>query len=91
MIHKATVKTVNAGRSSVSVEWFEGGAIKGKEVSGGYQPEPGEGSWVAPRTDGGRLWGGGCELGGRPGEPGLRLACPGAGSASAPLGDLGDG
>ncbi|XP_064311312.1 kinesin-like protein KIF2C [Phalacrocorax carbo] len=32
LIHKATVKTVNVGRCSVSVEWFEGGAIKGKEI-----------------------------------------------------------
>ncbi|KAM7106662.1 kinesin-like protein KIF2C [Ciconia maguari] len=32
LIHKATVKTVNVGRSSVSVEWFEGGAVKGKEI-----------------------------------------------------------
>lgn len=84
----------------MSVEWFEGGAIKGKEVSGGCLPpfpqaavarawgRGGVGGGVAPRTEGGRLWGGGCELGGRPGEPGLRPACPGAASASAPLGDL---
>ncbi|KFQ77614.1 Kinesin-like KIF2C, partial [Phaethon lepturus] len=32
LIHKATVKTVNVERSSVSVEWSEGGAIKGKEI-----------------------------------------------------------
>lgn len=35
LIHKATVKTVNADRSSVSVEWCEGGTVKGKEVSDG--------------------------------------------------------
>ncbi|XP_037260145.1 kinesin-like protein KIF2C isoform X1 [Falco biarmicus] len=32
LIHKATVKTVSVERSSVSVEWVEGGAIKGKEI-----------------------------------------------------------
>ncbi|XP_049664596.1 kinesin-like protein KIF2C isoform X1 [Accipiter gentilis] len=32
LIHKATVKTVNADRSSVSVEWCEGGTVKGKEI-----------------------------------------------------------
>ncbi|XP_027658464.2 kinesin-like protein KIF2C isoform X1 [Falco cherrug] len=32
LIHKATVKTVSVERSSVSVEWAEGGAIKGKEI-----------------------------------------------------------
>ncbi|GAB0193086.1 kinesin-like protein KIF2C [Grus japonensis] len=32
LIHKATVKTVNVERSCVSVEWSEGGAIKGKEI-----------------------------------------------------------
>ncbi|KAM9280043.1 kinesin-like protein KIF2C [Cariama cristata] len=32
LIHKATVKTVSVERSSVSVEWFEGGTVKGKEI-----------------------------------------------------------
>ncbi|XP_040466609.1 kinesin-like protein KIF2C isoform X1 [Falco naumanni] len=32
LIHKATVKTVSVERSSVSVEWVEGGTIKGKEI-----------------------------------------------------------
>ncbi|XP_065511884.1 kinesin-like protein KIF2C isoform X2 [Caloenas nicobarica] len=33
LIQKATVKTVNVDRSSVSVEWCDGGAVKGKEVA----------------------------------------------------------
>ncbi|KAM6415000.1 kinesin-like protein KIF2C [Rhynochetos jubatus] len=32
LIHKATVKTVSVERSSVSVEWTEGGVVKGKEI-----------------------------------------------------------
>ncbi|XP_025952559.2 kinesin-like protein KIF2C isoform X1 [Dromaius novaehollandiae] len=32
LIHNATIKTVNVERCSVSVEWSEGGAIKGKEI-----------------------------------------------------------
>ncbi|KFM12947.1 Kinesin-like KIF2C, partial [Aptenodytes forsteri] len=32
LIHKATVKTVNVERSSVSVEWFEGGTIEIDDV-----------------------------------------------------------
>ena len=40
LIQKATVKTVSADRSCVSVEWFEGSAIKGKEVSEGPLPLP---------------------------------------------------
>lgn len=32
-IHKATVKVVNVELSCVTVEWIEGGATKGKEVS----------------------------------------------------------
>lgn len=32
LIHKATVRMVNAERSLVAVEWSEGGAVKGKEV-----------------------------------------------------------
>ncbi|KAM9187177.1 kinesin-like protein KIF2C [Mergus octosetaceus] len=32
LIHKATVRTVNAERSLVAVEWSEGGAVKGKEI-----------------------------------------------------------
>ncbi|KAM6343565.1 kinesin-like protein KIF2C isoform 1-T1 [Alca torda] len=32
LIHKATVKTVDADRSSVSVEWYEDGTVKGKEI-----------------------------------------------------------
>ncbi|KAM4896237.1 kinesin-like protein KIF2C [Sylvia borin] len=32
LIHKATVKVVNVEHSCVTVEWFEGGATKGKEV-----------------------------------------------------------
>lgn len=33
LIHKATVKVVNVEHSCVTVEWSEGGATKGKEVS----------------------------------------------------------
>ncbi|XP_054068094.1 kinesin-like protein KIF2C [Rissa tridactyla] len=32
LIHKATVKTVDVERSSVSVEWYEDGTVKGKEI-----------------------------------------------------------
>ncbi|XP_047915221.1 kinesin-like protein KIF2C isoform X2 [Anser cygnoides] len=32
LIHKATVRTVNVERSLVSVEWSEGGTVKGKEI-----------------------------------------------------------
>ncbi|XP_021261195.1 kinesin-like protein KIF2C isoform X6 [Numida meleagris] len=32
LIHKATVKAVNVGQSSVSVEWCEAGVVKGKEI-----------------------------------------------------------
>nr|XP_009679266.1 PREDICTED: kinesin-like protein KIF2C [Struthio camelus australis] len=32
LIHNATIKTVNVERCSVSVEWSEGGAVKGKEI-----------------------------------------------------------
>ncbi|XP_067157206.1 kinesin-like protein KIF2C isoform X2 [Apteryx mantelli] len=32
LIHNATIKTVNVERCSVSVEWSEGGTIKGKEI-----------------------------------------------------------
>uniref|UniRef100_A0A8B9TSW4 Kinesin-like protein n=1 Tax=Anas platyrhynchos TaxID=8839 RepID=A0A8B9TSW4_ANAPL len=32
LIHKATVRMVNAERSLVAVEWSEGGAVKGKEI-----------------------------------------------------------
>ncbi|XP_035189305.1 kinesin-like protein KIF2C isoform X1 [Oxyura jamaicensis] len=32
LIHKATVRMVNAERSLVSVEWSEGGTVKGKEI-----------------------------------------------------------
>ncbi|KAM9379495.1 kinesin-like protein KIF2C [Phaethornis superciliosus] len=32
LIHKATVKTVNAERACVSVEWMESGVMKGKEI-----------------------------------------------------------
>ena len=34
-IHSALVSGVNLGARSVTVEWFEGGETKGKEVRGG--------------------------------------------------------
>ena len=34
-IHSALVSGVNLGARSVTVEWFEGGETKGKEVGGG--------------------------------------------------------
>ena len=40
IIHSANVRTVNLEKSCVSVEWTEGGATKGKEVSSVKMPLP---------------------------------------------------
>lgn len=38
LIHKATVKTVEVQQRSVSVEWYEAGVVKGKEVRAVRRP-----------------------------------------------------
>lgn len=40
LIHSANVRTVNLEKACVSVEWTEGGATKGKEVSFMSVPPP---------------------------------------------------